>query len=77
MQNKQRFDSLRKLAPIDAVEAWLAGDFGFGDEPALIEAIRKDERISLSDDAIAEAVCDAMDEGLDAQECLDRLAAVS
>ena len=77
MQNKQHFEFLRKLPPIDAVKAWLDGDFGMGDEPALIDAIRKDARILLSDDAIIDAVCEAMDEGMDAQECLDRLAAVS
>ncbi|MFZ2170415.1 MAG: hypothetical protein WAW61_12345 [Methylococcaceae bacterium] len=64
MQNKFRFESLRILAPIDAVEAWLSGDSGIGDEPALI-------------DAISEAVCDAMAEGLDAQECIDHMTAVS
>lgn len=77
MQNKQRFESLKNLAPIDAIIVWLEGDFGIGDEPALISDIRKDTRISLSDDAIIDAVCDAMDEELSAQECLDRLASVS
>lgn len=73
-QNKNRFDSLSALAPIDAVRAWLAGDFGMGDEPALISAIRQDTRISLSDDDITDAIMDAMDNGLDATACLERLA---
>ncbi len=73
-QNKERFERLRALAPIDAVRAWLDGDFGMGDEPAMIEAIRKDTRVSLSDDDIIGAVCDAMDEGMDAPACLERLA---
>jgi hypothetical protein len=73
-QNKERFDSLRALAPIDAVRAWLDGDFGIGDEVAMIAAIRKDTRVALSDDDITDVVCDAMDEGLDAAACLERLA---
>ena len=73
-QNKKRFETLRALAPVDAVRAWLDGDFGIGDEPALISAIRKDSRISLSDDDITDAIMDAMDDGLDAPACLERLA---
>ena len=73
-QNQERFDKLRALTPVDAVRAWLDGDFGMGDEPAMIAAIRRDTRLSLSDDDITDAVCDAMDVGLDAPACLDRLA---
>jgi hypothetical protein len=73
-QNRKRFESLSALAPVDAVRAWLDGDFGMGDEPALISAIRKDARISLSDDDITDAILDAMDNGLDAPACLERLA---
>jgi hypothetical protein len=73
-QNQERFDRLRALAPIDAVRTWLDGDFGIGDEPAMIAAIRKDPRVSLSDDNIIDAVCDAMEESLDAPACLERLA---
>jgi hypothetical protein len=62
MQNKQRLESLKNLAPIEAVIVFLDGDFGMGDEPALISAIRKDTRILLSDNEIIDAVCDAMDE---------------
>ena len=73
-QNKKRFETLSALAPVDAVRTWLDGDFGMGDESALISAIRKDSRISLSDDAITDAIMDAMDDGLDAPACLERLA---
>jgi hypothetical protein len=73
-QNINRFESLSALAPVDAVHAWLNGDFGMGDETALISAIRKDLRISLSDDDITYAIMDAMDNGLDAPACLERLA---
>lgn len=72
-QNIERFDKLRALSPIEAVQAWLDGEFGIGDEPAMIAAIRKDPRISLSDDQIIDAVSDAMDEGSDASACLERL----
>ena len=73
-QDKERFERLRALAPIEAVQAWLDGAFGIDDEPAMISAIRKDPRISLSDDHIINTICDGMDEGLDAQACLERLA---
>jgi len=65
-QDKKRFEKLSTLAPIDAVRAWLDGDFGIGDEKALITAIRKDLRVKASDDAIEDAILDAMDESLGA-----------
>jgi hypothetical protein len=73
-KNRQRFERLGALIPVEAVKAWLEGDFGMGDEPALISAIRKDTRISLSDNDIEDAILHAMDEGLDAPACLERLA---
>lgn len=44
-----------------------------GDEPALISCIRKDLRIQISDEEIQDVILDAMDEGLDAEACLERL----
>ena len=73
-QNKERFERLRALAPVDAVRAWLDGDFGIGDEPAMLAAIRRDTRVAGSDDDIIDTICDAMDDGLDASACLERLA---
>jgi hypothetical protein len=75
-QDKTRFERLRSLSPIAAVQAWLNGDFGIGDEPALIFSIRKDTRVVASDDDIIDAVCDALDENLDAAACLERLASL-
>lgn len=73
--NPERFESLRKLTPIKAVKAWMEGDFGIGDEPALLEAIRKDKRITLSDEQIEDIMADAMDdEGADPQKYLSLLA---
>jgi hypothetical protein len=72
-QDKKRFEKFGALLPVDAIRAWLDGDFGMGDEPGLISAIRKDPRIKISDDAIEEAIMDAMDEELDAEACLERL----
>ena len=77
MLNRERFEALRALSPIDAVRAWLDGDFGFGDEPALIEAIRRDKRVTLSASDIMDAICDAMDQDLDAESCLARLVELS
>ena len=76
MQNKERFESLRSLSPIEAAQAWLDGAFGFGDEPALTEAIRNDPHVRLSDSDIMNAICDAMDEGLSADMSLKRLSGV-
>ena len=73
-QDKVRFRRLSELAPADAVQAWLDGNFGVGDEEALISAIRKDRRVSLSDDELEDVILDAMDAGLDAPACLARLA---
>ena len=73
-QNQDRFTYLSALAPVQAVQACLDGDCRMGDEPALISAIRKDERILLSDEDAIEALCDAIDEGLNAPACLERLA---
>ena len=72
-KDKNRFESLSALAPIDAIRVWLDGDFGMGEEPALILAIRKDARILFSDPEIEEAILDAMDDNLDAPACLERL----
>ncbi len=77
--NTRRSELLRKLTPTDAIQAWLDGEFGFDadDESIMIEAIRKDSRINLSDDEIMNVVCAAADEGLDAQRCLTRLERMS
>ena len=71
--NVERYESLRKLTPAEAVQAWLDGDFGIDDESAMIEAIRKDSRVTLSDEEIIDVVGEAIDEGLDAEQCLARL----
>lgn len=75
----KRFEALRKLTPVAVVKAWMDGDFGIGDEAALIEAIRKDKRITRSDDEIIDFMADALmeEESSDAQQCLDRLAFTS
>ena len=74
MPDKARFERLRSLSPVEAARAWLDGDFGIGDEPAMIEAIRKDKRIKLSDDEISDFFAEAMEDDWDAQHCLDELA---
>lgn len=73
-QNRKRFERLRRLSPLDAVQAWLDGDFGMGDEDAMIAAIRKDPRITASDDQIIDTIIDAMGEEVDAATCLESLA---
>jgi hypothetical protein len=71
----ERFQHLRQLTPIEAAKAWLSGDFGIYDEPAMIEAIRKDPRIKGSDQEITEFFFRALaEEACDPQRCLDELA---
>lgn len=75
MIDKRRFEHLRSLSPVDAARAWLDGEFGMDEEPALIEAIRKDRRIKLPDDEIIEFFAEALiEDDRDAQHCLDELA---
>ena len=74
MANQNRFEKLRTLSPVEAVKAWLDGDFGVDDEAALISAIRKDSRITRSDDEIIDFMADAlMEENAEAQKCLECL----
>lgn len=76
MPNLERMEKLKKLSPLEAVQAWLDGAFGIDEEPALIFAIRKDSRITLSDDDITEIILDAMmNDDCDAATCLESLAA--
>jgi hypothetical protein len=53
--------------------SWLNGEFGIDDEPALIEALRRDPRVIGSDDQIIDTFCNAMVEGWDAQRTFERL----
>jgi hypothetical protein len=69
----ERFERLRLLNPLEAVEAWIDGAFGLGDEPALIEAIRKDFRVTLSDDEIIDIMMEAWDEEWTAPTCFKKL----
>ncbi len=73
--NSERFDRLQALPPPEAVRVWLEGDFGIGDEPAMIAAIRADPRVTLADRDIIDVICGAMDDGVDARTCLARLMA--
>ena len=68
-------DAFKKLPPLEAIQAWLDGDFGMDEESDLCAAIRKDPRITLSDDKISEIISEAMDDESDAATCLERLAA--
>ncbi len=77
IMDKARFEQLRNLSPVEAARAWLDGAFGIDEEPALIEAIRKDKRIKLSDEAIIDFFVEAMEDDWDAQHCLDELASRS
>lgn len=80
--DKARYERLRQLTPVEAVRAWIAGSFGIGDESALVEAIRKDRRVTLSESKISGRMIEwmeAAEEGelnpeTDAADCLEKLA---
>jgi hypothetical protein len=50
------------LDALGAIKAWLAGDFGYGEENVLMLAIRRDAGIDLSDSEIKEVVCEAIED---------------
>ena len=77
MRNKERFESLRVLSPVEAVQAWLDFRFGIDDEPAMLEAIRRDSRVRLSDGEFIASIQNAMDKKLSAQACLECLAGLA
>ena len=68
---------LRALSPVEAVQTWLDFKFGIGDEPAMLEAIRRDSRVRVSDAEIINVIQNAMDEKLSAEACLERLAGLA
>ena len=68
-------EALKQLTPLAAIQTWLDCEFGQDEEPALCFAIRKDARITLSDDEIIDVICDALEEDWPAAKCLEELAA--
>ena len=74
MPDEKRMERIKQLSPIEAVQAWLDGDFCLDEESALCTAIRKDTRITLSDDEFFDAFVLAIEDECDAQQCLERLA---
>lgn len=71
--NRERFESLRKLSPPEAVKAWVNFAFGIGDEPAMLEAIHKDPQISLTDREIEDVILKAMHAEWTPEKCLAEL----
>jgi len=68
--NKDRFERLRALEPIQAIETWLANDFGLGDELAMLEAIVRHPGILLASDQITDVIALAIEVGIDARTTL-------
>lgn len=71
--DKARFEQLRQKPADEAIFIWLDGDFTIGEEPALLEAIRRGLSISLDDGAVTEIICDCMDDDLSTEQCRERL----
>jgi hypothetical protein len=61
-QGNDPFDRLEDLDALGAIKAWLAGDFGCGEENILMLAIRRDTDIDLSDSEIKEIFCEAIED---------------
>ncbi|MFM8497383.1 MAG: hypothetical protein ACKOEM_17960 [Planctomycetia bacterium] len=70
---QDRLNTLKSLAPLEAIRAWLGETVGPGDRTALAIAIQRDRRIELDDDEIAYLVEDGIECGLDARAVLERL----
>ena len=68
-----RHARLAQLEPIEAVRALFAGDFGIGEEAALCFAIRQDDRVTLSDDALMDRAFDALDRGQTPEAFFDQI----
>ena len=74
MRDQARLEHLRKLSPVEATRTWLEGDFDIDDQPALLEALRRDRHIMLSDHKIIELFAEAMmEQDVDAEGFLERL----
>ncbi len=70
---QQGLRSIREMTPLEALQVWLDGKVGIEEEEALLEALRKDKQIRLSDEEILDFVFEAMETDLDAKQCLERL----
>jgi hypothetical protein len=72
-QEHDRLDRLKLLSPLQAIQAWLRDDCGYGERTYLVTAIQRDRRIELDDDEIAYVIDDAMQSSIDAPAVFDRL----
>ena len=59
---------LARLSPDGAIRAYLAGDFGFGEDAILCDRIRADAGVTLSDDEITTVFMDLFDRGAQPHE---------
>ena len=69
-QRNDPFDRLEDLDALGAIKAWLAGDFGYGEENILMLAIRRDTDIDLSDSEIKEIFCEAIEDDREPMDIL-------
>ncbi len=59
---------LARLSPDGAIRAYLAGDFGIGEDAILCDAIRKDPGVTLTDDEIGMVFMDLFERGAQPHE---------
>jgi hypothetical protein len=72
-QEKDRFESLKGLSPVEAIRTWLCDNCTHGERGYLVAAIQRDRRIELDDDEIAYVIESAIEDGIDATTAFDRL----
>ena len=74
IENK-RYERLRKLSPLKAIQAWMDGDFSINEEKALLDAVRTGTNTKLSDNEVADLIWESIDFEDDAQTCLSKIRA--
>lgn len=75
-ERSERFDRLKNLSPLQAIQTLLGEGCGRGEERYLVAAILRDRRIELDDDEISYVIHDARQHGIDAPAVFDRLLTV-
>jgi hypothetical protein len=75
IDDRDRLSELKRLSPLQAIQALLCDGRMPADEPCLVTAILRDRRIELDDDEVTYVIDDARRHGTDAATVYDRLLA--
>ncbi|RLS29316.1 MAG: hypothetical protein DWH79_12015 [Planctomycetota bacterium] len=66
-------DRLDGLDALGAVQVWLDGAYGVGEEPSLVALLRRKLNLDLFEREVRELLYDALDHGWSANVILERL----